>query len=408
MKGQPDEYGTGRIGNSHINTGENANLGLLPAIYPPLDPPPYPPPVASKDLVPDSPLLPPEEEGGKGGTSLGLRPCEQGKNSETPTPNENLALNTDLARTRNKENLGGRLVEIYAKQNLGVLNMAGFKKVQALDGTVDEKCKTFECWLRRRKIEGLNCPLAMFAIEYATYSDDLKRYQKHKAAVAANQKKIAESHAAIAQWQRDLDSIKPEGNPSTWPQRIQAWPEANPCPLHFVMTNDGELATIDWGAKRLVDLHVSHAMEQGEEYLRRTAHVPDDFFCMCERCQPQNRTNKEDRDLDLDDGESAALHAGEPTADVPKLELPTVQPPEPAEVLTGWNSALEQFRDQLQPFNDLLVEVASYKGVPLTWSDAVPFLDCVIDGDIPHEELAPLIAVRDEIKSRIPTSGLFG
>lgn len=102
---------------------------------------------------------------------------------------------------------------------------------------------------------------------------------------------------------------------------------------------------------------------------------------------------------------------GPTTVELPKLEfeMTTIEPPEPAEVLTSWQSALNQYQDQLQPFNDLLVEVARYKGVPGTWEDAVPFLECALDsGDVSHEELAPLIAVRDEIKSRIPGPGLFG
>lgn len=96
------------------------------------------------------------------------------------------------------------------------------------------------------------------------------------------------------------------------------------------------------------------------------------------------------------------LRAQAGPATAPKLVPPPKLTIAPAEVLTNTLSAFGEYRDRLQPFNDPLVEVAHYEGVPGNWRDAVRFLDCVIDGNVPHEQLAPLIAVRDEIRTRVP------
>ncbi len=93
---------------------------------------------------------------------------------------------------------------------------------------------------------------------------------------------------------------------------------------------------------------------------------------------------------------------GPATAEAPEPFKPIRAKLEPERVLVDGSSALHFYEEPLKPFADLLVETAKYKGVPQSWAEAVPFLDCVIDGNIPHEELGAMIAVRDEIKSRIP------
>ncbi len=70
------------------------------------------------------------------------------------------------------------------------------------------------------------------------------------------------------------------------------------------------------------------------------------------------------------------------------------------DVLVDAASALHCYEEPLKPFNDLLVETAKYKGVPQSWDEAVPFLDCALDGDTPRDELGAMIAVRDKIQSR--------
>jgi len=95
------------------------------------------------------------------------------------------------------------------------------------------------------------------------------------------------------------------------------------------------------------------------------------------------------------EGGPARVGAPEPFKPV----RPAVQPDQ---VLVDKSSALHFYEEPLKPFHDLLVETAKYRGVPQRWADAVPFLDCAIEGDIPPDELTGLIAVRDEIQSRIP------
>jgi len=90
------------------------------------------------------------------------------------------------------------------------------------------------------------------------------------------------------------------------------------------------------------------------------------------------------------------------TVEAPEPFKPIRARLEPERVLVDVSSALHFYEEPLKPFADLLVETAKYKGVPQSWAEAVPFLDCAIDGNIPHDELGAMIAVRNEIKSRIP------
>lgn len=306
------------------------NLQIEPTRITTTPNPPNPPNPPYTEAPPDSPStpLPPtpkaEEEGG--GNSLGLRPCAQGKSSEAPPRNENLALNTDL--TRSNENLeggggysngcgyGGKksnpltpsasptpsttlnaspstktfaadLMEVYANAGLGALNLAGLKKVKTLEGNREEKLRVFGHWLATRPqgMRGLNYPLAMFATEYPGYYDAIKRYEKRKAAKAANQKKVAESQAAAEQWRVNLGAIKYEGEPETWVQQVKDWMVANPCPDYLVVTEDGELARIDW-AGHLVSLAIAVAEDRAEK-ARLRKHIEGYEFCCCERCKPE-------------------------------------------------------------------------------------------------------------------------
>ncbi len=95
---------------------------------------------------------------------------------------------------------------------------------------------------------------------------------------------------------------------------------------------------------------------------------------------------------------------GPATVEAPGPFKPHIRPSvQPERVLMDVSSALHCYEEQLKPYTNVLMETARYKGVPQSFSEAVPFLDCAIDGDIPHDELGAMIAVRNEIQSRIPT-----
>jgi hypothetical protein len=92
----------------------------------------------------------------------------------------------------------------------------------------------------------------------------------------------------------------------------------------------------------------------------------------------------------------------EPTTP-PNVFKPVRADIQPEDVITDPRSALHFFQERLKPYADLLVETVETQGVPQSWQEAVTFLDWANNTWHPYDKAA-LIAVRDEIQSRIPAS----
>lgn len=80
------------------------------------------------------------------------------------------------------------LMEIHSSRTGQPLSMAGLKDVQALADTngADVVLRVYEHWLKNRDLNGLKCPLTMFAKEFAGALAALQAQEKWRANHSVN------------------------------------------------------------------------------------------------------------------------------------------------------------------------------------------------------------------------------
>ena len=196
------------------------------------------------------------------------------------------------------ENLWGRMVAVFSKTGKGQLNnRAGWKSVLSL--SVDQATQTlfglsaqetilwvFWQWVRERNLEGLKCPLVMFAEEFPATLAALKAQEERRTRKAEHAKKIADAEAKVREWRKSFDVLSgadfnshKRGTPE-WVTEVNLWLKQNPPPAELVEGDDGELAEIQ-GLADWAETEITWRVNQAEELL----HYPDDPLCGCVQCQ---------------------------------------------------------------------------------------------------------------------------
>jgi hypothetical protein len=141
------------------------------------------------------------------------------------------------------------------------------------------------------------------------------------------------------------------------------------------------------------------------EAVREMRNQPFDGRVTCAKIMSRTMEILDAQDIKVPPGWLPVLKTLRADGGAAKIEKPQASPPfgyiAAEDVLIAASSALHFYEESLKPFADVLVETAKYKGVPQSFAEAVPFLDSAIDGNIPHDELGAMIAVRDEIQSRV-------
>jgi len=189
-----------------------------------------------------------------------------------------------------EKNLEERLGDSYAKHTGNELNMAGMKKVKALEhghGT-EEVAGVFDDWLKHRNLEGVKYPLILFVQEFPEAQARNRNHKNQQAAKAANARQAEESAAAVADWRKQFGALQFDGwgrGTEEWVRQAEDWVKANPPPTWWVESEEG-LAQVDWQPEEIIKWGIKMARTYASEEHDRLTHDPDNSFCACQSCQP--------------------------------------------------------------------------------------------------------------------------
>ena len=114
-----------------------------------------------------------------------------------------------------------------------------------------------------------------------------RKRSREMAAKAENDKKAAESRAAVEDRKKRFSTLKFGGRGTEeWVRQVEEWVKANPPPAWLVEADDG-LVPIDWRSEQVIEDEVKKARKFASDEHIRITHYPEESFCACEQCQPE-------------------------------------------------------------------------------------------------------------------------